>query len=121
MEGRLNLVIAEALKSDPDVLGFQEVCYNDQVAMTPYILKGLEAGGYHISFWRTFETHTSFLDKEQLLIITKQKVLSFEEKMLPSMPTFENGYIGIQFKTSGGNHPHTFCTSPNSQNSIQSS
>lgn len=98
-KSRLDQVIAEALKSDPDVLGFQEVCFNSEVQMTPYILEGLEKGGYHVSFWKTFNTHRSFMKyQEQLLIITKHKVLNSEAAMLPSLKTFENGYVAIELE-----------------------
>ncbi len=95
-KGRLDLVINEALDSDADVLGFQEVCFNQDVDMTSYILKGLSEGGYEVTYWKTFNTHRSFIKfHEQLLIITKHKVLGSEAHMLPSMKGFENGYLAI--------------------------
>jgi endonuclease/exonuclease/phosphatase family metal-dependent hydrolase len=96
-ESRVDTVIREVLKRDPDIIGFQEVCHNREVDMTSFIIKKLKDGGYPVMFHKTAETHRTFLKyREQLLIITKLNVEDVEESWLPSMKFFENKYLAIK-------------------------
>jgi endonuclease/exonuclease/phosphatase family metal-dependent hydrolase len=96
-KSRVDIVVKEVLLRDPDIIGFQEVCYNSDIDMTKYIIKSLKAGGYPVTFSKTAETHRTFIKyREQLLIITKRYVTNTKESWLPSMKFFENKYLAIE-------------------------
>lgn len=96
-QSRLNTVIAEIIKKDPDVIGLQEVCYNNEMNMTSFIVHELKRFKYPVKFVKTTDTHQSFLKfQEQLLIISKKKVSSVVDMELPSVKFFENRLLGIE-------------------------
>lgn len=98
-QNRMDTVTEEIIRLDPDVIGLQEVCYNKKMNMTDYIVAKLIDGGYPVKFWKTTDTHQSFLKyQEQLLIITKHEVSSDIIESLPSMKFFENGFIAIKIE-----------------------
>ncbi len=95
-KGRMDVVVKEILELNPDIIGLQEVCYNDEMNMTDYILRSLQQRGYPVTYWITFDTHRSFIKyQEQLLMISKKNVTYVKTAMLPSLIGFENGYIAI--------------------------
>lgn len=96
-KARTNVIIAEIIKRDPDIIGLQEVCYNSEVNMTKYIVDELKRLQYPVKFYKTADTHRTFVKyQEQLLIISKKDVLRSEESWLPSMKFFENKYLAIE-------------------------
>lgn len=96
-KSRMDTVIAEIVKTDPDIIGLQEVCYNDEMNMTSYIVEQLKKQKYPIKYFKTTDTHQSFIKyQEQLLIISKKKVTATLDSSLPSMKFFENRLLGIQ-------------------------
>lgn len=94
---RLDIVIEEIAKRNPDIIGLQEVCHNQDIDMANYIVEGLKTRRYPVRFYRTAETHRTFIKyHEQLMIISKHEVKNSFESWLPSMKFFENKYLGIE-------------------------
>lgn len=96
-EARMDDVVNEILKHNPDVIGLQEVCYNKDMNMTADILQKLNQGGYEVKFSRTTDTHKSFLKyQEELLVITRHEVSATIDEDLPSLKFFENRLLAIE-------------------------
>ncbi len=96
-KSRMDIVVAEILKSNPDVIGLQEVCYNRDMNMATYIRSELVKGGYPVESLETFDTHTSFVKyQEQLLIISRHKSVEKDAGALPSPSVLKNGYLAIR-------------------------
>lgn len=96
-QSRLDLVVNEILKVNPDVIGLQEVCFNDEMNMTSTIVQKLKDGGYDVNFKLTTETHQSFIKyQEELLIISKHVVTNTLDESLPGIKFFENRIIAVE-------------------------
>lgn len=96
-KARMDLVVSEILKVNPDVIGLQEVCYNDEMNVATYIREKLQQGGYGARGFETIDTHRSFLKyQEQLLLITRHEVSETKKGYLPSAPTLRNGYVSFR-------------------------
>ncbi len=96
---RMDMVIAEIVRVNPDVIGLQEVCYNSEMNMQTYILQGLQRSGYQIGAFHSVDTHRSFSKyMEQLLIISKQKAVSKTQGYLPGIIILRNGYVGLEIE-----------------------
>ena len=69
---RMDIIVAEILRLNPDVIGLQEVCYNAEMNMAGYIRDELTKGGYKVQSFETLDTHRSFIKfQEQLLLISR--------------------------------------------------
>lgn len=96
-QARMETVVQEILEIDPDVIGLQEVCFNDDMNMTKTIIQKLEDGGYDVNFKLTTETHQSFIKyQEELLIISKHVVTNSLDESLPGIKFFENRILAIE-------------------------
>lgn len=94
---RVDIVVGEILKLNPDVVGLQEVCYNDDMNMAVYIREKLVAGGFDIRSLKTIDTHKSFYKyQEQLLLISKHKADETKAGYLPSVTMLRNGYVSFR-------------------------
>ncbi|MFL5786318.1 MAG: hypothetical protein ACJ76H_16995, partial [Bacteriovoracaceae bacterium] len=73
-KSRVDIVVAEILKESHDVIGLQEVCYNNTMNMGTYIHEQLTKGGYPVKAMETQNTHRSFFKyQEQLLLISRHE------------------------------------------------
>lgn len=98
-KSRMDTVVGKIIELNPDVIGLQEVCYNSKLNMTTYLLESLKKNGYPVKFWKTTDTHRSFVHyQEQLLIISKKEVLNSLEAALPSVPSLENRILAIELR-----------------------
>lgn len=94
---RMNVVVDEIVRLNPDVIGLQEVCYNDEMNMAKYISETLSKKGYPVKSYLTIDTHRSFVRyQEQLLIISKHASIKADSGNLPSPPFLRNGYVSFQ-------------------------
>lgn len=94
---RMDHILAEIVREDPDVIGFQEVCYNKKIDMASYITAGLEKGGYRVGSFFSYDTHQTFIHyQEQLLIISKHDATGRVSGQLPAVPFLGNGYVGLK-------------------------
>ncbi len=96
-KARMDMVVSEILKSHPDVIGLQEVCYNTDMNMASYIRAELMKGGYPVVSFETFDTHTSFVKyQEQLLLISRHKMAEKDSGVLPGPSILKNGFVSIR-------------------------
>ncbi len=96
-KARMDTVVEEILKINPDVIGLQEVCYNSEINMAAYIRSGLNKGGYEVRTFESYDTHRSFIKyQEQLLIISKHKRDEVLTGELPGVSILKNGYVAIR-------------------------
>ncbi len=96
-KARLDVVVGEILRIRPEVIGLQEVCYNDEMNMAGYIREKLLSGGYGFRTFETLDTHRSFLRyQEQLVLISKLPVDEVKSGFLPSSSLLRNGYIAVR-------------------------
>lgn len=94
---RVDIVLEEIIRRDPDVIGLQEVCKNKNTDMTEYILSELSRYEYPVKSWNTIETHRSFISyQEELLIISKHLENERIEGAIPSVKFFENKFVGLR-------------------------
>lgn len=100
-KARLDIVIAQILKSNPDVIGLQEVCYNKDMNMASYLRAELTKGGYPVTSMETFDTHTSFIKyQEQLLLISRHKITEKDSGFLPGPSVLKNGFVSFRINGS---------------------
>lgn len=98
-KGRMNSVVEEIVRVNPDVIGLQEVCYNDEMNMATYIRSELDKAGYKILTAEAYDTHRSFLKyQEQLLILSKHKHDEVLTGELPGVSILRNGYVAIRLE-----------------------
>lgn len=91
------MVIEEIIHRNPHVIGLQEVCRNNEVDMSAYILKELKRNKYQVRSYARAETHRSFLKyQEELLIISRMEAKQKTEGSLPSLKFFENKFLGLK-------------------------
>jgi endonuclease/exonuclease/phosphatase family metal-dependent hydrolase len=96
---RMDRVIDEIERTNPDVIGLQEVCHNSEMNMQDYILKVLETSGYKVASLRALDTHRSFGKyMEQLLIISRHQAMSSTSGHLPGIEILRNGYVALELQ-----------------------
>lgn len=96
-EERMDLVIDEVLRENPDVIGFQEVCRNKNVDMAAYLRRGLLRGGYPILASESFDTHRSFVHyQEELLILSRHPATDRDRGTIPSPGFLKNGFVALE-------------------------
>ncbi len=96
-KARMDTVVEEILRNDPDIIGLQEVCFNSEMNMAAYIRSELDKGGYKVLTFETYDTHRSFIKyQEQLLMISKHKSDEAVTGELPGVSVLRNGYVAIR-------------------------
>ncbi|MES2528108.1 MAG: endonuclease/exonuclease/phosphatase family protein [Bdellovibrionota bacterium] len=94
---RMDVIIDEVIRLNPDVIGLQEVCYNAEMNMAKYIGDTLSRKGYPVKSQHTIDTHRSFVKyQEQLLIISRHAAQDLESGNLPGPGFLQNGYISFR-------------------------
>lgn len=93
---RTLIVVEEIIRLNPDVIGFQEICKNNDVDMKEFIWEELNKRSYFESR-NSIRTHRTFIKyHEELFIVAK---VSSDKKFhgkLPAVPTLENMYLGLE-------------------------
>ena len=94
---RVDVVLGEIIRREPDVIGLQEVCKNKNADMTGYILSELTRNKYPVKSWKTIETHRSFISyQEELLIVSRHEATESSAGPIPSVKFFENKFVGLK-------------------------
>lgn len=93
----MDMVVDEIVEMNPDVIGLQEVCYNDEMNMTKYIGDSLAKKGYPVKSLLTIDTHRSFLRyQEQLLLISRHPSTEAKSGKLPGPGVLRNGFVSFR-------------------------
>lgn len=94
---RMDVVVNEIVRLNPDVIGLQEVCYNDEMNMAKYIGESLSKKGYPVKSLITIDTHRSFIRyQEQLLLISRHVSQDTDSGYLPGPGILRNGYVSFR-------------------------
>ena len=97
-EFRVNTILDEVVKINPDIISFQEVCVNKKLNMISFIKNGLMNRGYHSKKVESFFTHKAW-DKydEYILMFSKLDVQKSIKEFLPKSPIIR-GYIALKIQ-----------------------
>lgn len=95
-EKRTLIVVDEIIRLNPDVIGFQEICKNENVDMKEFIWEELNKRSQFQSR-HSVQTHRTFIKYfEELFIVSRRDSERQFSGKLPAVPTLENMYVGME-------------------------